>query len=68
MYSLNKTSTRDFIERKAKSFGFNGTVIAQMRVSALSAVWRRGYDTDYAHCQYDLPKTMVFHKQKSVDM
>ncbi|POY71486.1 hypothetical protein BMF94_5799 [Rhodotorula taiwanensis] len=48
VYSLNKTSTRDFIERKAKSFGFNGTVIAQMR--------------------YDLPKTMVFHKQKSVDI
>ncbi|GAA5980456.1 hypothetical protein JCM10908_001659 [Rhodotorula pacifica] len=48
VYSLNKTSTRDFIERKAKSFGFAGTVIAQMR--------------------YDLPKTMAFHKQKSVDI
>ncbi|GAA5892548.1 hypothetical protein JCM6882_005644 [Rhodosporidiobolus microsporus] len=48
VYSLNKTSTRDFIERKAKSFGFQGTVIAQMR--------------------YDLPKTMAFHKQKSVDI
>lgn len=32
VYSLNKTSTRDFIERKAKSFGFSGTAIAQMRV------------------------------------
>ncbi|GAA6011783.1 hypothetical protein JCM8202_004149 [Rhodotorula sphaerocarpa] len=48
VYSLNKTSTRDFIERKTKSFGFTGTVIAQMR--------------------YDLPKTMAFHKQKSVDI
>ncbi|BGP45043.1 hypothetical protein JCM10450v2_000860 [Rhodotorula kratochvilovae] len=48
VYSLNKTSTRDFIERKAKVFGFQGTVIAQMR--------------------YDLPRTMAFHKQKSVDM
>ncbi|GAA5863660.1 hypothetical protein JCM5296_004001 [Sporobolomyces johnsonii] len=48
VYSLNKTSTRDFIQRKAKSFGFEGTVIAQMR--------------------YDLPKTMAFHKQKSVDI
>ncbi|BGP12928.1 hypothetical protein JCM10213_004347 [Rhodosporidiobolus nylandii] len=48
VYSLNKTSTREFIERKAKSFGFEGTVIAQMR--------------------YDLPKTMAFHKQKSVDI
>ncbi|GAA6005575.1 hypothetical protein JCM10207_005255 [Rhodosporidiobolus poonsookiae] len=48
VYSLNKTSTRDFIQRKAKAFGFEGTVIAQMR--------------------YDLPKTMAFHKQKSVDI
>ncbi|GAA5983290.1 hypothetical protein JCM11641_002251 [Rhodosporidiobolus odoratus] len=48
VYSLNKTSTRDFIERKARQFGFEGTVIAQMR--------------------YDLPKTMAFHKQKSVDI
>ncbi|GAA6035378.1 hypothetical protein JCM8097_008844 [Rhodosporidiobolus ruineniae] len=48
VYSLNKTSTREFIERKAKQFGFEGTVIAQMR--------------------YDLPKTMAFHKQKSVDI
>ncbi|GAA5862846.1 hypothetical protein JCM8547_006568 [Rhodosporidiobolus lusitaniae] len=48
VYSLNKTSTRDFIEKKAKTFGFEGTVIAQMR--------------------YDLPKTMSFHKQKSVDI
>ena len=37
VYSLNKTSTRDFIERKAKSFGFSGTVIAQMRVRVVSA-------------------------------
>ncbi|KPV78647.1 uncharacterized protein RHOBADRAFT_51090 [Rhodotorula graminis WP1] len=48
VYSLNKTSTREFIERKAKQFGFQGTVIAQMR--------------------YDLPRTMAFHKQKSVDI
>lgn len=32
VYSLNKTSTRDFILKKAKSFGFEGTVIAEMRV------------------------------------
>ncbi|GAA5955205.1 hypothetical protein JCM3765_003244 [Sporobolomyces pararoseus] len=31
VYSLNKSSTRDFLERKAKSLGFKGTVIAQMR-------------------------------------
>ncbi|GAA5872620.1 hypothetical protein JCM16303_004584 [Sporobolomyces ruberrimus] len=31
VYSLNKSSTREFLERKAKSLGFNGTVIAQMR-------------------------------------
>lgn len=37
VYSLNKTSTRDFIERKAKSFGFEGTVIAQMRVRRVVA-------------------------------
>ncbi|BGO93068.1 hypothetical protein NBRC10512_003253 [Rhodotorula toruloides] len=48
VYSLNKTSTREFIQRKAKVFGFEGTVIAEMR--------------------YDLPKTMAFHKQKSVDI
>ncbi|BGP21845.1 hypothetical protein JCM10295v2_000720 [Rhodotorula toruloides] len=48
VYSLNKTSTRDFIQRKARVFGFEGTVIAEMR--------------------YDLPKTMAFHKQKSVDI
>ncbi|GAA6058569.1 hypothetical protein JCM10212_007008 [Sporobolomyces blumeae] len=48
VYSLNKSSTRDFLERKAKALGFKGTVIAQMK--------------------YDLPKTMAFHKQKSVDI
>ncbi|GAA6007115.1 hypothetical protein JCM11491_001515 [Sporobolomyces phaffii] len=31
VYSLNKSSTREFLERKAKSLGFKGTVIAQMR-------------------------------------
>ncbi|GAA5943856.1 METTL5 family protein [Sporobolomyces koalae] len=31
VYSLNKSSTREFLERKAKSLGFTGTVIAQMR-------------------------------------
>ncbi|ORY85396.1 S-adenosyl-L-methionine-dependent methyltransferase [Leucosporidium creatinivorum] len=31
VYSLNKSSTRDFIERKAKQFGFEGEVIAEMR-------------------------------------
>jgi predicted RNA methylase len=33
VYSLNKTSTRDFILKKAKSFGFEGEVLAEMRVS-----------------------------------
>ncbi|KAM0793069.1 hypothetical protein ACM66B_000554 [Microbotryomycetes sp. NB124-2] len=31
VYSLNKKSTRDFIEKKAKSFGFSAQVIADMR-------------------------------------
>ncbi|KAK4054760.1 hypothetical protein OIV83_000684 [Microbotryomycetes sp. JL201] len=31
VYSLNKKSTRDFILKKAKSFGFSGQVIAEMR-------------------------------------
>lgn len=47
VYSLNKTSTRDFIERKAKQFGFQGTVIAQMRVcAALSFAMRLRVQAD----------------------
>ena len=33
VYSLNKSSTRDFIRRKAATFGFDGVVLAEMRVS-----------------------------------
>ena len=40
IYSLNKTSTRDFILKKAKSFGFEGEVLAEMRVSPGLAEWR----------------------------
>jgi predicted RNA methylase len=38
VYSLNKSSTREFIEKKAKVFGFKGVVIAQMRVSLIFLV------------------------------
>ncbi|SCZ90785.1 BZ3500_MvSof-1268-A1-R1_Chr1-3g02248 [Microbotryum saponariae] len=31
VYSLNKSSTRDYILKKAKTFGFEGTVIAEMK-------------------------------------
>ncbi|SCV68702.1 BQ2448_823 [Microbotryum intermedium] len=31
VYSLNKSSTRDFIFKKAKTLGFEGTVIAEMK-------------------------------------
>lgn len=48
VYSLHKSSTRDYISKKAKSLGFQGTVLALMK--------------------YDLPKTMRFHKQKSLDI
>lgn len=48
VYSLHKTSTRDFLKKKAVSLGFNGEVLAEMK--------------------YALPKTMPFHKSKSVDI
>ncbi|KAK4698714.1 rRNA N6-adenosine-methyltransferase METTL5, partial [Phenoliferia sp. Uapishka_3] len=48
VYSLHKTSTREFILKKAKSLGFEGEVVAEMK--------------------YALPKTMAFHKSKSVDI
>lgn len=35
VYSLNKTSTREFIMRKAATFGFVGKVLAEMRVSSV---------------------------------
>lgn len=31
IYSLHKTSTRDYIQRKSKQWGFNGEVIAEMK-------------------------------------
>ncbi|EGF98691.1 uncharacterized protein MELLADRAFT_113336 [Melampsora larici-populina 98AG31] len=31
IYSLHKSSTRDYIQRKSKQWGFNGQVIAEMR-------------------------------------
>lgn len=75
VYSLNKTSTREFIERKAQTFGFKGTVIAQMRVrlsrlpfseTRPSLFWMLAHPLVYL--QYDLPQTMSFHKKKTVDM
>ncbi|KAL8286195.1 hypothetical protein RQP46_004683 [Phenoliferia psychrophenolica] len=48
VYSLHKTSTREFILKKAKTLGFEGEVLAEMK--------------------YALPKTMAFHKAKSVDI
>ncbi|KAM0755783.1 S-adenosyl-L-methionine-dependent methyltransferase [Meredithblackwellia eburnea MCA 4105] len=48
VYSLHKSSTRDFILKKAKTLGFEGEVLAEMK--------------------YALPKTMAFHKSKSVDI
>ncbi|KAI5481059.1 methyltransferase like 5 [Pseudohyphozyma bogoriensis] len=48
VYSLHKSSTRDYILKKAKSLGFTGEVLAQMK--------------------YALPKTMAFHKAKTLDI
>lgn len=80
VYSLNKSSTREFIERKAKQFGFEGEVIAEMRVSAVydavvevlsafSPFKRAPADLGAPSSpQFDLPKTMAFHKKASVDI
>lgn len=48
IYTLHKSSTRDFIEKKAKTWGWQGQVVAVMK--------------------YDLPKTMKFHKAKTLDI
>lgn len=39
VYSLHKTSTRDFILRKAKTLGFEGEVLAEMRVRRFSLLF-----------------------------
>lgn len=48
VYSLHKTSTRDFFLRKSAERGWGIDVVAELR--------------------YDIPKTHVFHKQKSKDI
>lgn len=48
VYSLHKSSTREFIAKKVQTWGWSGQVMAVMK--------------------YDLPKTMRFHKQKTLDI
>jgi predicted RNA methylase len=64
VYSLHKSSTRDFILKKAASLGYSAQVVAQMRVRDCAVPQMLAQ----LAWQYDLPATMRFHKQKSKDI
>jgi predicted RNA methylase len=67
IYSLHKTSTREFILKKALSFGFSGNACFDLSsYHQLLTNWFSG--EVIAEMKYDLPKTMEFHKRKSVDI
>jgi putative methylase len=81
VYSLHKTSTRKFIEKKANEYGFEGEVIAEMRVgfplffqsipcgTTINLLTESFTPRWYIGLwKYDLPKTMKIHKQKTLDI
>ena len=78
VYSLHKTTTRDHVLAKARSWGAEGRVLAELRCGGtnghsnfhpswhfpviLLAPYTMGL------CRYDLPATYKHHKKASVDI